>query len=108
MSLRSSAFVAFASLVLACGNPAPQKTDPKEPKNAKEKQALEAKADGDTEKGDAQKWGKWRYAGDRNDCFYVVGRRCFKTENAACQAARCKAPKKCDTVGGGPATVSCK
>lgn len=107
MSLRSSGILVALSFVFACGG-GPQKVDPDEPKNAKEKQALEAKEEGDTDKGNAQKWGKWRYAGDRNDCFYVVGRRCFKTENAACQAARCKAPKKCDTVGGGPATVSCK
>lgn len=108
MSLRRLFAIAIASVWFACGNPGPQKVDPNEPKNAKEKQALEAKESGEADKGDAQKWGKWRYTGDRNDCFYVVGKRCFKTENAACQAARCKSPKKCDTVGGGPATVSCK
>lgn len=107
MSLRCFV-VALSWLVLACGNTKPQKVDPNEPKNAREKQMLEAKESGELDKGDAQKWGKWRYGGERNDCFYVVGRRCFKTENAACQAAKCKSPKKCDTVGGGPATVSCK
>jgi hypothetical protein len=37
-----------------------------------------------------------------------VGQRCFKTENAACQAAKCKAPTKCKPVGGGPVTMSCE
>ncbi|MBA3540855.1 MAG: hypothetical protein H0T79_14680 [Deltaproteobacteria bacterium] len=87
---------------VACGNPA---GEGKEPKNAKEKQRLESKANG---KDEAKTWGGWRYQGERNDCFFVVGRRCFKTENAACQAAKCKKPKTCETVGGGPAAVSCK
>jgi len=98
MSLRTVALV----LLVACGG-STVSTD--EPQTAKEKQLREAKAAGDTNAG---KWGGWRYQGDRNECFYVVGRRCFKSENAACQAARCKSPKKCDVVGGGPATVGCK
>ena len=67
----------------------------------------EARASGEVDKSNG-KWGGWRYQGDRKDCFFVVGRRCYKTENAACQAARCKAPKSCNSVGGGPATVSCR
>jgi hypothetical protein len=98
MSLRTVALV----LLVACGG---STVSSDEPQTAKEKQLREAKAAGDTNAG---KWGGWRYQGDRNECFYVVGRRCFKNENAACQAARCKAPKKCDVVGGGPATVGCK
>jgi hypothetical protein len=100
MSLRTVALV----LLVACGGSSSQ-VEPGEPQTAKEKLARESKASGDSDGG---KWGGWRYQGDRNECFYVVGRRCFKSENAACQAARCKAPKKCDFVGGGPATVSCK
>ena len=105
MSLRSACFVSLA-LVLAvgCGSATVKSGDPT---TAKEKQAREAKASGQTDATD-KKWGTWRYSGDRNDCFFVVGRKCFKTENAACQAAHCKMPKKCDTVGGGPAAVSCK
>jgi len=98
MSLRTVALV----LLVACGG---STVSSDEPQTAKEKQLREAKAAGDTNAG---KWGGWRYQGDRNECFYVVGRRCFKSENAACQAARCKSPKKCDVVGGGPATVGCK
>lgn len=81
-------------------------TSSNEPQTAKEKQLQEAKASG--EASDGKKWGGWRYQGDRNDCFYVVGRKCFKTEKQACGAARCRAPKKCDVTGGGPATVACK
>ncbi len=104
MSLRS--ILAVSVLVLGCGS-TQGKSD--EPTTAKEKMALEAKKSGESyETGRAgASWGAWRYSGDRNECFFVVGRKCFKTENAACQAARCKAPKKCETVGGGPATVSC-
>jgi len=98
MSLRTVALV----LLVACGG---STVSSDEPQTAKEKQLREAKAAGDTSAG---KWGGWRYQGDRNECFYVVGRRCFKNENAACQAAHCKSPKKCDIVGGGPATVGCK
>jgi hypothetical protein len=58
---------------------------------------------------DNGKWGGWKYQGDRSDCFYVVGRRCYKTEKAACTAARCKANnQQCDVVGGGPASITCK
>ncbi|MBS1120890.1 MAG: hypothetical protein H6Q90_3118 [Deltaproteobacteria bacterium] len=101
MSLRS--IVAITVLSLGCGS-STGKSD--EPTTAKEKQAAEARASGESS-GSTKNWGTWRYSGDRNDCFFVVGRKCFKTENAACQAARCKLPKKCETVGGGPATVSC-
>ena len=92
-------------LCISCGGAEP--VGPDEPQTAKQKQLADAKAKGEVDSPNA-KWGKWRYEGDRTECFFVVGRRCFKTENAACQAAHCKAPKKCDAVGGGPATLSCK
>lgn len=100
-------FAALALLIAvlgaACGSP-PAPTNG--PKNAKEKQALEAKADPDLKPPPGKKWSGWRYQGDRSECFFVVGRRCFKTEKAACEAAECGA-KKCEVEGGGPATVSC-
>lgn len=102
MSPRSIAFVLLAALA-ACGTTS-STSGKNEPKNAKEKQALE-KHDKDADGG---KWTGWRYQGDRNDCFYVVGRKCFKTQKAACATVRCKAPKTCGITGGGPATVSCK
>ena len=105
MSLPRLPLVVLAVLVLVllgCGGS--KTTD--EPTTAKEKQLREAKASGEYNASD-KNWGAWRYSGDRNDCFFVVGRRCFKTETAACSAARCKKGKKCNTVGGGPASVSC-
>jgi hypothetical protein len=93
-------------VAVACGSNTAKTTN--EPQTAKEKQLQEAKASGELSGGDAKKWGTWRYSGDRNDCFFVVGRKCFKTEAAACKTVACKAPKKCNSVGGGPATVSCK
>jgi hypothetical protein len=87
-----------------CGAPKP---DPDEPTTAAEKQRQEARANGELD-SDNGRWAGWKYQGDRQDCFYVVGRRCFKTEKAACGAARCAVGMMCNVVGGGPATVSCK
>lgn len=89
---------------LGCGGGAPPRSD--EPTTAKEKQRRDAEASGDPD-AKAGKWGGWRYTGDRNECFFVVGRKCFKTEAAACTAARCASGKKCVTTGGGPASVGC-
>lgn len=99
---RSLCSVVLVCLAAACGAPS---TD--EPTTAKEKQRLEARA-GTDEDGSTKQWGKWRYKGDRDECFFIVGAKCFKTENAACQTARCKKPTKCQAVGAAPATVSCK
>lgn len=57
--------------------------------------------------GQGKHWGGWRYQGSRDDCFFVVGRRCFTDEQRACAAARCKGGE-CEIHGGGPATVTCK
>ena len=103
MSLRLGGLALL--LTIACA--APTQTDTNEPQTAREKQYREAKKSGELDKQVAKPAG-WRYTGDRKQCFFVVGRRCFKTENAACQAARCKAPKKCTTDGAGPATLSCR
>lgn len=90
-----------ASVVLGCGSDPPKSGDPT---TAKEKQRREAEAKGEAPTGG--KWGGWRYTGDRDDCFFVVGRRCFKTQAAACAAARC-GKRKCEVTGGGPAAVAC-
>ncbi len=86
-----------------------------EPQTAREKMLAEDKAAGEGEGGDddakppgSKKWAGWRYQGDRKDCFVLVGKKCFKTEKAACAAAKCKAPSKCETDGAGPATLSCR
>jgi len=105
MSLRTLALslAVLGTLALGCGGSSPPRSD--EPTTAKEKQRREAEASGEIDRPGG-KWGGWRYTGDRNDCFFVVGRRCFKTEAAACTAARC-GKRKCETTGGGPATVAC-
>lgn len=90
------------SLAVGCGGDPPRSGDPT---TAKEKQRREAEASGDVTTSGG-KWGGWRYTGDRQDCFFVVGRRCFKTEAAACAAARC-GKRTCEVNGGGPASVSC-
>lgn len=110
MSLRSARLVLVLILGVAAGcsgGGKPDPTSPNEPKNAREKQLLEAKASGEVDATGQPSWGKWRYSGERNNCFYVLGRRCFKTEKAACQAARCKGGTKCESTGAGPATVAC-
>jgi hypothetical protein len=104
MALRTILVVFLVgTVVAACGGG----SSTGDPQTAKEKQALEAKEEGSGQPG--QKWGGWRYKGDRNDCFFVFGRQCYKTEAQACAAAKCKAPKKkCDVAGAGPATITCK
>lgn len=62
----------------------------------------------DDEASSTGKWGGWKYQGERDDCRFVYGRKCFtKRESAlnACKAAKCKT--KCTVDGGGPATVTC-
>lgn len=104
MSLSALLPLAMGLLLLACG--AAKTAD--EPQTAREKQLLEAKKSGEIDDNKNKQWGTWRYSGDRGDCFYVVGRKCFKTKKAACGSLSCEKKKKCDVVGGGPATVSCK
>ncbi|HEY1552837.1 MAG TPA: hypothetical protein VGG28_33640 [Kofleriaceae bacterium] len=93
----------------ACGGAA---EDANEPQTARDKQMQEAKANGELDGSDAKGWGGWRYQGDRSQCFYVVGRRCFKSKKHACASA-CKLPLKtaslnmCTIDGGGPASVTC-
>ena len=104
--------LALALALIACG--APQASGGSggddEPQTAREKQYREAQAAGEVDPPGKQ-WGGWRYQGDRRDCFYVVGRRCFKTDKAACASA-CKSKvatvDMCLIDGGGPAAVSCK
>jgi hypothetical protein len=102
MSLRMISLGLVAALAVGCGGDPPRSGDPT---TAKEKQRREAAAAGETTAPSAKGSG-WRYTGDRDECFFVVGRRCFKTQATACAAARC-ASKKCETSGGGPVTVSC-
>ncbi|HEX8113098.1 MAG TPA: hypothetical protein VF516_35450 [Kofleriaceae bacterium] len=102
MSFRTISLGLLAALALGCGGDPPRSDDPQ---TAKEKQRREAAAAGETSSAGG-KWGGWRYTGDREECFFVVGRKCFKTEAAACAAARCGS-RKCQTTGGGPAAVAC-
>lgn len=109
MSLRvSSLAAAVAAIGLACSS-GTMKVKKGEPQTAREKMLAEEKANPskDPKPPGSKKWTGWRYQGERKDCFFLVGRRCFKTENAACQAAKCKSPMKCTTEGAGPATLKC-
>lgn len=102
MALRTILVLVALLGAAACGS----NSTGNEPQTAKEKQALEAQEEGGSQ--NSRKWGGWRYKGDRNDCFFVVGRQCFKTEAQACAAARCTGKKKCSSSGAGPATIACK
>jgi hypothetical protein len=108
MSLsRAGRTLLMISALFACGGSQPAAD---EPQTAREKQLKDAKASGELDDTKGKSWGTWSYTGDKQDCFYVVGRRCFKTKTAACNSLSCakKGNKKCSVVGGGPATVSCK
>lgn len=100
LALSVSLGVSLALLVAGCGGE-PSRSD--EPTTAKEKQQREPTIK--DEPKTAGQWSGWRYTGDRNDCFFVVGKQCYKTEEAACGAARCGG--RCEVTGGGPATVAC-
>ncbi len=103
LSTRPLGWLVAFGLLVGCGGST--KVGPDEPQTAKEKQRREAEAKGEVDKPGG-KWGGWRYTGDRSECFYVIGRRCFKTEAAACSAAKC-GKRKCEVTGGGPASVAC-
>ena len=109
MSLRLTSLALLATLACASGN---MKVKKGEPQTAREKMLAEEKANKQDEKEDdavppgSKKWTGWRYQGERKDCFFLVGRKCFKTEKAACTAAKCGAAK-CETEGAGPATLKC-
>ncbi len=104
MSLRLVSLVLALRVAAACGGPT---TEGDEPQTAKEKQYAEAKKNGDLDEPKRKSAGAWRYSGDRKDCRYVLGRKCFNNEKAACAAASCGGAK-CEVVGAGPATVACK
>lgn len=107
MSLRLTSLVACALLACSSGT---MKTKKGEPQTAREKMLAEEKknpSDPDARPPGSKKWARWRYQGERKDCFFLVGRRCFKSEKVACKAARCKAPSACETEGAGPATMTC-
>ena len=93
-------------LLAVCAACAGPQSSSKDPQTAREKQLQEARAKGELDAPRGQ-WGGWRYQGDRDDCFYVVGRRCFKSRKLACRAAHCAADR-CAIIGGGPASVQCK
>jgi hypothetical protein len=107
MSSRALFLVAVTLAACADSSDAPAKKGHHEPRTAKEKQRAEAMKAKDDEQPDGRKWGGWRYQGERDDCFFVIGRRCFKTQDAACAALKCKSGSKCEITGGGPATASC-
>jgi hypothetical protein len=99
----------LALLALAgCGS-AP---DAEGPQTARDKQLQDAKANGEIDDSGGKPWGGWRYQGDRSSCFYVVGRRCFKSKKTACASAcgvstKTASADMCTVDGGGPAAVSC-
>lgn len=102
--LRSLVGIIAATVAISsCGSTSP---DPPGVETAAQKQRAQAQKEGEYSEG--AKWGGWKYQGDRDDCFYRVGRKCFAKKEKACAAAGCKAPKQCKLTGAGPAKVSCE
>jgi len=98
--------LALAVTLGACGESTPP-GGAKAPKTAAERaRAEQAAADGDAS-GKGKKWGGWRYQGSRDDCFFLVKRKCFDKRAEACAAAKC-GKQECVVEGGGPATVRCE
>ncbi|MGE3547757.1 MAG: hypothetical protein AB7L28_27770 [Kofleriaceae bacterium] len=104
MSLR---LLVLACMLFGCGG-GPEPLKPGEPQTARAKLRLEAKKSGELDERKPTTGKGWRYQGDRDNCFFLVGARCFKSEASACHAARCGSGKKCRTSGAGPVNVSCK
>jgi hypothetical protein len=112
MSLRLASLLACFALACSSGK---MKVKKGEPQTAREKMLAEEKAKkkkGDGEDEDmkppgSKQWVRWRYQGERSDCRYLAGRKCFKSQKAACSAMKCKSPAKCESEGAGPATMSC-
>jgi len=99
-------------LVTGCGSSGGSSVG-KDSTTAAERARLEYEASEEKDlDAEGKPWGGWRYTGSRDECFFVVGRKCFSELATACKAARCKNGKKgekaCKTRGGGPATVSCR
>lgn len=101
MSLRLGVLLVFA--VSSCSG----SSSTNEPTTAKQKQLQAMKGSANADESGDPRWKGWRYTGTRAECFYIVGRRCFKTVKAACDTTACRG-STCDVVGGGPATVTCK
>ncbi len=56
---------------------------------------------------EGKSWGGWRWKGDRDQCFYTLGKRCFADLKSACAAAKC-GTAACIHDDGAPASVTCK
>jgi hypothetical protein len=97
-------FALLALLVAACGSSSKGSNASSAAERARLEHADSGEKDVDEPEGGS--WGGWRYQGATDDCFFVVGRKCFAEEKAACKAAKCK-KGKCKVEGGGPATISC-
>jgi hypothetical protein len=102
--------VVVALVTLSCGG-APKKrhSGSRRDETAAEYQRRKAKEAGELDDpSETGKWGGWKYQGERDDCRFVLGRKCFTKRDEACKAAKCggKTPK-CQVDGGGPAIVTC-
>jgi len=105
-SRRWLAAIACALMLAGCGGGGDKgKSGNTTAETAAEKAKNEPKQPEVSEKG--KQWGGWRWKGKRDDCFFVVGNRCFNDKAKACKAAKCSA-KSCQITGGGPAKVTCK
>src|SRR5262245_14836120 len=109
--MRRALAAAVLCLIACGGEPLP----PERPRGASKvakgarhgSEATREKADPEPLSGEGRAWGGWRYAGDPDDCFFVVGRRCFATEASACKAAKC-GKGRCESSGAGPAQIRCR
>lgn len=105
--MRLAALVlAFGVVLGACGEGTPA-AGPKAPRTAAERARTEKEPPEARVSDQGKKWGGWRYQGRRDDCFFLVKRRCFDKRADACAAARC-GTRQCVVEGGGPATVRCE
>jgi hypothetical protein len=53
-----------------------------------------------------KKWKRWRWKGERDECYFTHKNRCYSKLAPACKAAGCD-ESECSANGAAPASVSC-
>lgn len=105
-----AALAAGLLTLAACGGPPPAKRA-KSSSSAKSKGktpiTVVPPQEEDEVDREGKKWKGWRYTGQRDDCYYVVKRKCYTSRKKACKAAGC-AKHDCRIDGAGPSRVSCE
>ena len=104
------------SAPLACGGSLPNDTTPRgsmagatQPRSARTSAVKQGTYQDENSVGMSdERVRKWRWEGDRKECYFVTGNKCFTSSKKACRAAKC-GQRGCEIEDeGAPARVMCK